>query len=130
MRESIQRFFSGRNGTDDLNRFFTIVCLLLLLLGTFLAPILASVGTGLFLYIMFRALSRNLQQRSQENAAFLQLRGRVQGWVRGKKNRLAQRKTHRFFKCPSCKQAVRVPKGKGKISISCPSCHTQFIKKS
>lgn len=130
MKERIQRFFSGRNGTDDLNRFFMIVCFVLLLLGTFVSPVLASVGTGLCLYILFRALSRNLQQRAQENKAFLQLRGRVRGRFLGKKNRFTQRKTHRFFKCPSCKQTVRVPKGKGKISIVCPSCHTQFIKKS
>ena len=25
---------------------------------------------------------------------------------------------------------LRVPRGRGKISITCPKCHNQFIKKS
>ena len=46
------------------------------------------------------------------------------------KKRWAQRSTYRFFKCPQCKQTVRVPKGRGKICITCPKCKTEFIKKS
>ena len=44
--------------------------------------------------------------------------------------RFALRKTYRYFSCPHCRQQVRVPKGRGKISITCPKCGTQFIKKS
>ena len=46
------------------------------------------------------------------------------------KKRWAQRSTYRFYKCPQCKQTVRVPKGRGKICITCPKCKTEFIKKS
>jgi predicted phosphohydrolase len=37
---------------------------------------------------------------------------------------------HRYFDCPRCRQRVRVPRGKGKISISCPKCHEKFVKKT
>lgn len=130
MRERLSRFFYGRNGSDELSRFLSIVSLVLLLLGMFILPALSSLGIALYIYGLFRMLSRNLYKRSQENDAYLELRGRAAGWFSGKKTRFAQRKTHRFFKCPSCKQTVRVPRGKGNISITCPSCRAQFTKKS
>ena len=65
-----------------------------------------------------------------QNQKFLTWRYRmVAKWSKWKE-RFAQRKTHRFYKCPNCKQKVRVPKGRGKIAITCPKCRTEFIKKS
>ena len=37
---------------------------------------------------------------------------------------------HRYFDCPKCHQMVRVPRGKGKISITCPRCREKFVKKT
>lgn len=130
MRARMQQFFAGRNGNDDLNRFLNIVTLIFLLLGMFLLPALASMGIALYIFCLYRMMSRNLYRRSQENTAYLELRGRVRGWFSLKRQRFAQRKTHRFYKCPSCRQKVRVPRGRGKISITCPSCRQQFIRKS
>jgi uncharacterized paraquat-inducible protein A len=75
-------------------------------------------------------LSRNTQKRIQENYAFYALRNRVMQRWNGWKQQFAQRKTHCFFRCPQCRQRVRVPRGRGKIAITCPRCHTEFIKKS
>ena len=55
---------------------------------------------------------------------------RLRAWFSTQKNLLAQRKTHQIYKCPTCRQKIRVPKGKGKIEIRCPKCQTRFIKKS
>ena len=46
------------------------------------------------------------------------------------KARQEQKKIYRFYKCPQCRQRVRVPKGKGRICITCPKCRAEFIKKS
>jgi transcription elongation factor Elf1 len=35
-------------------------------------------------------------------------------------------KEHRYFKCPGCGQRLRVPRGKGRISINCRSCGAAF----
>jgi len=130
MKERMIRFMSGRNGSDELCRFTNILCILLLLLSI-VTPIKSlSLGFGLCILNMYRMCSKNIYKRSQENKAFLQVRGRVQSWFEVVKKRFEQRKTHVFFKCPSCKQTVRVPKGKGKISITCPKCGTAFVKKS
>ena len=37
---------------------------------------------------------------------------------------------HRYYACPKCRQPVRVPRGKGKIAITCPKCKERFIKKT
>lgn len=130
MRERLQRFFIGRNGADDLCRFLNLLSIVLLILGIFTFRIFSSFGIAFYVYSMFRMLSRNQYKRSMENSAYLQLRGRAQGWFSRQRSRFAQRKTHRYFKCPNCKQTVRVPKGKGRISITCPQCRTQFQKTS
>lgn len=40
------------------------------------------------------------------------------------------RKLYHYYRCPQCRQKLRVPRGRGRIQISCPRCGTQFIKKS
>ena len=76
-------------------------------------------GSYLFMGIaIFRCLSRNTYKRYQENRRYLALRSRTKD------------KNHRYFRCPKCRQQIRVPKGKGKIAITCPKCKEKFIKKT
>lgn len=89
-----------------------------------------SLATVSLLFCFFRMFSRNLEKRAQENLAFLRVRSKFIRFFNHIKTRLRQRKTHRFYKCPSCKQQLRVPKGKGLISIRCPKCQTTFKKKT
>ena len=81
-------------------------------------------------YSYFRILSRNVSKRYEENQRYLNAKYRAVVKKNNLKKRWAQRSTYRFFKCPQCKQTVRVPKGRGKICITCPKCKTEFIKKS
>ncbi len=39
-------------------------------------------------------------------------------------------KNHKIFQCGKCGQMIRVPKGKGKIAITCPNCKQEFIKRT
>lgn len=130
MRERMGRFMIGRNGIDDLGRFLNIVILTLLILGMFVSSLLSSLGMMLLIYQYFRVFSRNVYKRSAENKAYLQLRNRIGGWFSVRKKRVSQCKDYRFYTCPSCKQNLRVPRGKGKISLTCPKCRTQFERKS
>ena len=41
-----------------------------------------------------------------------------------------ERKTSHFLKCPNCGQIMSVPKGKGKIRVTCPKCRTKIETKS
>ena len=51
---------------------------------------------------------------------------KFKGW----KEQWANRKLYHYYRCPQCRQKLRVPRGRGRIQISCPRCGTQFIKKS
>ena len=39
-------------------------------------------------------------------------------------------RTYRYLICPQCSQRLRVPRGKGKIKVTCTKCRNQFIAKS
>ena len=130
MKEKMQRFMYGRYGMDDLGRFMNIVVLVVFVLSMLLLPQLSSVAIALMVINYFRIFSRNTYKRSQENAVYLRLFGKIKAPFLGQIQRFKQRKTHRYFHCPSCRQSLRVPKGKGKLSITCPKCKTTFEKRS
>ena len=84
----------------------------------------------ILIYSYYRTFSRNHYQRYRENEWYLRHHNRVKCFFSRERNNMQQRKTHRIFRCPNCGQSIRVPKGKGKIAITCPMCKTEFIKKS
>lgn len=117
----LRRFMEGRYGSDKLNTAILMVALVLVLVYTFLPfglvkIILWIISYVLMIWAIFRMLSRNTYRRYQENRRFLQI-------VDGIRDR-----EHRYYNCPTCRQRVRVPRGKGKISITCPKCREKFIK--
>lgn len=138
MRERFYRFMRGRYGTDQLNRFLMVVMMICLALSFFAGNIFYMVGLLLLVYVYFRMFSRNIYKRSAENQAYLRLRDRVIGFFRGGKgfgygantSRTFKDKTHRIYHCPTCKQKIRVPKGKGRIAIRCPKCGNEFVKRT
>ena len=132
MREKLARFMIGRNGSDQLTRFISIVVCLALVLSLFLNSdaqlaiwFLAIVGA---IYVYIRVFSRNVAKRRQENANFLRATASVRGYFRGLRERWVQRRDYRFFRCPSCRTLLRVPRGKGKIRVVCRKCGTSFIR--
>lgn len=135
MREKMQRFMSGRYGADELCRLLSAVALGCLVVSMF-SPLLSGLavfywlGIALMIYSCFRMLSKNTSKRYQENQKFLNWRYQMTVKQNRRKTRFAQRKIYRFYKCPQCSQKVRVPKGKGKICITCPKCRAEFVKKS
>ena len=131
MREKFRKFMIGRYGVDSLSKFMlgTAVVLLVFAMG-FQNNFLNTLACLLVLLCYFRMFSRNYQKRAEENQKFLELKGKAATFLKWEKEYFEQRKTHHIYKCPSCKQKIRVPKGKGKICITCPKCHTEFIKKS
>ena len=131
MREKLQRFMMGRNGTDDLNRFLMIVWIILWVIELFTKNgILSILSFALLIYLYFRMFSRNLSKRYRENVAYLNMKNKITSKFRSKKLEMQQRKTHHIYKCPTCKQKIRIPRGKGRICITCPKCKTEFTKVS
>lgn len=130
MREKFRRFMTGRYGVDDLGRFTLYFSLSLLILSFFIRyRILYILAVALLAICYLRMFSRNISRRYEENQKFLAWKTKVTGRFFTARKRHAD-KEHRYFRCPSCRQTVRVPRGKGKISISCPKCGAQFIKRT
>ncbi len=121
----------GRNGPDSFARTCSYTGLALLILNLFINSRLCyTLSLVSLTYALFRIYSKNLVKRQAENAKFLQATAKIRAFFRGLKLRWADRNTYRYFSCPNCHQQVRVPKGRGKIEITCPRCRKTFIKKS
>ena len=130
MKEKFYRFMQGRYGADNLSRFLMILVLICFVLSLFGADILYPVTILFLIYTYFRMFSRNLYKRRKENSVYMQYEYKVKQFFLRKKQHLQQRKTYHIYKCPSCGQKIRIPRGKGKIEIRCPKCSHTFIKKS
>ncbi len=135
MREKFHRFMHGRYGVDHFSNFLLVLAVVIMALQLVLrwnitTLILNIIALAILGYAYFRIFSRNHYKRYQENEKYLQYHNRVKDFFAHEKGNMEQRKTHRIFKCPNCAQSIRVPKGKGKIAITCPTCRTEFIKRS
>ena len=130
MKEKLIRFMIGRYGMDQFSRFLMWATLVIMVIGTFTHPIVYCVGFAGMIYMYFRIFSKNWTKRSAENQWYLRKSYAVRTWFDKKKKLWKLKKTHKIFKCPTCKQKIKVPKGKGKIEIRCTKCDTKFIKRS
>lgn len=126
----LRRIMAGRYGSDQLNLFLLILYLVFLVLSAVTGiSVFNLLGLLAILAALLRTLSRNLERRRAENAKFLKLIRPAQQWLRLRRT-IHQDRDHCYFKCPNCKQYLRVPKGKGKITVTCRSCGATFQEKS
>lgn len=130
IRNAIQRFMYGRYGNDPLNMFLMGLYLLVYLVFIFVrVEPLYWISFALLLITLFRLLSRNIERRRMENAKFMKAAGPAISWFHMRRN-IHRDKEHVYFKCPSCGQRLRVPRGKGQITVTCRSCGASFQEKS
>ena len=130
--EAFRRFMYGRYGSDELNIGLLVTAVIVSLLhsiltlflgssrifATIVSPLLYLLVLALLGFDLLRTFSRNIYARQKANRWFRQL------WTRIKDRK------NRYFRCPKCKQMVRVPRKKGKINIRCPKCGEKFIRKT
>ena len=119
----LRNFMVGRYGTDKLNMVILMAGLAVCLVSPFIHSVkvnllLTAISYALMFWAVFRSFSRNTYKRYQENRKYLMFVQRLKD------------REHRYFDCPRCRQQVRVPRGKGKIAITCPKCKEKFIKKT
>lgn len=127
----LQKFMVGRYGGDQLSMALLILSLVIALI----ARISGNAYISLISYIplgfgVFRMLSRNISKRSMENYKFSMIVSPIYSKSLKIGKRFKEIKTHKYFKCQKCKTQLRVPKGKGKIMITCVRCKNEFIKKT
>lgn len=131
LRSTMYRLLYGRYGTDQFSRFLLIGALVLWAVSIVTGiHFLNTVSMLLLIYNIFRSYSKNFEKRRKELDTYLFYKNKFDKKFALQKRMWNERNTHKFFKCPTCKTVVRVPKGRGKIEITCPKCSNHFIKKS
>lgn len=134
MREKLAKLMYGRYGVDQLGRAMLIFALVLCVLSLFvprrLSGIIYYISLILIILMYIRMFSKNIQKRYQENNKYLSLKASFLRKFQREKKIFSQRRFYHFYRCPRCRQRIRIPRGKGRIEIRCPKCSQTFIKKS
>lgn len=126
----------GRYGQDQLGTFcfvtYVVIWLVALLFrGTRFSFILTTFDYLFVIVYFFRFFSRNIYKRQQENQKFLTVFNQVKNYIKYLKMKFAERDgVKKLYRCPKCHQIIRVPKGRGKIAITCPKCRFEFIRRT
>ena len=134
LREKLAKLMYGRYGVDQLGRAMLIFALVLCVLSLFVPRRLSGIIyyiSLIFIILMYiRMFSKNIQKRYQENNKYLSLKASFLRKFQREKEIFSQRRFYHFYRCPRCRQRIRIPRGKGRIEIRCPKCSQTFIKKS
>lgn len=130
-KNKMMQFMQGRYGADQMGQMLSAVSMVFLIISLFSRNqawfLLAVIG---IVYNYFRMFSKNISKRYAENQKYLKMTAGIWRRLASWKSQLAQRKIYHIYRCPGCKQKIRVPRGRGKIEIRCPKCNTRFVKKS
>lgn len=126
-----KRFMKDRYGGNQLSLVLFILSITLQLIGQIskikIFYIFSYVPLGIGIY---RILSKNVQKRRMENYKFSIFLSPVYKKYNSLKNRIKTSKEYKYFRCPNCKQLLRIPRGKGKVKINCSKCNHTFEKRS
>ena len=131
IKMAIARFMQGRNGVDNLGYHALWTGLVIVIVNTFIGSlILGVIGNALYIYALFRMLSRNVAKRQEENRRYVRF---VHNWKTEVKQffmRLKGSREYKYFRCPACKTRLRLRRGCGEKHITCPVCKHQFDQKA
>jgi len=131
MRNKFREFMAGRYGFDQMSNGLIVIIIVLMILTSLTGKsIFASFSFALLIYMYFRVFSKNIYKRQMENQKYMNLFSGLKSKFRTKKKQFEQRKEYKFFHCPACRQTVRVPRGHGRIRITCPKCRAEFEENS
>ena len=127
----------GRYGFDQFGRFLFGLGIFFWALSFLLRFTLADnimyiiyrvcslLNTAVYVYAVFRILSRNTYKRSLENEKYLRIRNKVVPILERKTENL-RNKEYIFKKCPKCGVKLRLKRVKGKHTTRCPKCGASF----
>ena len=129
MKEKFQKFMQGRYGVDAFSKFLLGATLVLWVINIVAdSRMINTWALLLLIYSYYRMFSKDINKRYQENQKFLAIKSKVLAKFKSGNSQMHERKTHHIYTCPTCKQKIRIPKGKGRICITCPKCKTEFTK--
>lgn len=126
-----KKMMIGRYGGDQLSMYLLIFSIVLTIIGTLTRiQFVLTLSYVPLIFAIFRFFSRDIQKRSMENYKFAIFISPLYSKFKKSQARYKASKTHKYFKCPECKASLRVPKGRGKIKVTCPKCKARFEKRT
>ncbi|OPY61937.1 MAG: hypothetical protein A4E56_01734 [Pelotomaculum sp. PtaU1.Bin065] len=127
MQRGLNKWMAGRYGADQLSLALMLLSLALMIVASLTGVWVLSIASfAPMTWCFFRLFSRKIYQRSAENQRFLGGLLALRSKIRGGFRRLRDLRTHRYFRCTHCGTVLRVPRGKGKIRITCSKCGEKF----
>lgn len=129
LQNKFQVWMQGRYGIDNLSKSLFLASLICMLLS-FQVRVFYFISLILLIFVMIRTYSKDIAKRQGELRTYFEFTKKIKQFWNLIQNKVRDRKTHSYFKCPNCKADFRVPRGKGKIKITCPKCGHQIIKRT
>lgn len=130
IRYKLQNFMKDRYGVDTLGMFLVCCVLAINLIESFTGIVYFSIiSFTLLVFAIYRIFSKNIVKRRIENDKYNTMMIILKRYWKVLKNNITD-KSYRYYLCPDCHQMVRVPKGHGKVIVTCPNCHKKFEKRS
>ena len=127
----VNDWMQGRNGLDELGTCSLWIAFIFIIINIFAhSMVLSLIAVAFMAYTWFRMSSKKIADRADENQHFLSIVGPLGQWLRNPMAAFTEAHTYKHFQCPNCGQHVRVPRGKGKVRVTCPKCHTKFDAKA
>ena len=124
-------FMANRYGLDEFGLALMVLGLIISCVLSFLVPFpWYYLSYVVYFYAVFRMFSKNVSARRKENSRFMRFWTPIISWFKIRRIAFRERKSYKYFKCPSCGLNLRAPRKKGKIQITCQRCHQKFIKKT
>lgn len=131
IKQTLRSFMGGRHGVDQLSLLMVWVGLGLSIVGSLTnVGLLNLLGLALYVYTIFRMLSRDNAKRNEENRRYLSWKGRISTKWKQARTRFRNRKEYKYFRCPSCKAWLKVPRGAGVVTVTCSRCKNSFTQKA
>ena len=142
IKQTLRSFMNGRNGSDQLSMALLwggLVCYLLSsILGSFvkrpllglLSMLFSLAGMAAYVLCIYRMFSRDVEKRRAENRRYLAFTDRQKKKRTQAVNRFKNRKQYKYFRCPSCRVHLRLTRGCGEKTVTCPKCRHQFRQKA
>lgn len=132
MKNRMTKWMQGRYGYDPLTKFFAVLTLILMFIEIFYRnPIVFGITFVVYIYMcIYRPFSKKISARRNELMLYMRFTEPIRKILRTSKIIAKNSKTKKYFRCPNCRGFLKVPREKGKIKITCPYCHHQFIKKT
>lgn len=127
----IANFMYGRHGWDKLNTALSVIYFIIAIVNMFIrnskaSMVLFAVQWIMFIYIVFRFMSKKNYARQKENDWFMKNFSWFDGWFDLTVKRIKDLGVKRYRKCPNCHSVARLPIRRGRHTVKCPVCNMEY----